>query len=312
MSTELRCEVNPFKSPIKSTAPSASKTATSETKTQQPDVLATADLLFEQLRELENLCSTVEERVQRKRQALKELEYLVLGSNTADGSPRSPVCPANTPTSSRLRTVSPRLRGLFDLHGPGQVNLDAMQSRLDYSPETRVEDNLSTREDPGFPEDWVDDDEEALLSPFDDRYALKQSPRKVEKDLPTIPREGAGEVLESRIPRKAYVRRQVSVSRRQTGRSSGTVTQSTSHRRRSTVRSVKAANTISDLTSKGTMRRGSWKRSITQNAKMRGGAKVSSAIENENAKDIARRKDKRKGLWSIYSVCSELGLSHAV
>ncbi|KAH0833949.1 hypothetical protein J3R83DRAFT_11145 [Lanmaoa asiatica] len=179
MPAELRCEVNPFESPIKPIASeSSAPTAVSDTRTQQADVLVTADLLVEQLKELENLCSTVEERVQRKRQALKELEYLISGSNTTNGSPRSPVCPANTPISSRLRLVSPRLRGLFDLRGPGQANLDATQSCLDYSPETQIEDNLSTREDAGHSEEWVDDDEEALLSPFDDKYALRQSPLK--------------------------------------------------------------------------------------------------------------------------------------
>ena len=309
MPTERRCEVNPFESPIKAIASSA-PTTTSDTRTQEPDVLATADLLLEQLKELENLCSTVEERVQRKRQALKELEYLILGPNSAEGSPRSPVCPANTPIRSRLGLVSPRLRGLFDLRGPGQANIDAIQSCLDYSPEAQTEDDISTREDPGHSEEWVDDDEEALLSPFDDKYALPQSPRKTEKKLPAIPRE-AIEVLESKIPRKVYVRRQVSTSRRLTGRPPSAATRSTSHRRRSSVRSVKATNVASDLATKGTMRRGSWKRSILENVKPKGGVKVSSATENlnESAKDSARRKEKRKGLWSIYSVCSELGLS---
>ncbi|KAI9457397.1 hypothetical protein HD554DRAFT_2177685 [Boletus coccyginus] len=184
---------NPFESPVKATTFSAPM-MTPDTRTQQPDVLATADLLLEQLKELENLCSTVEERVQRKRRALKELEYLILGPNSAEGSPRSPICPANTPISARLRFVSPRLRGLFDLRGPGQANLDAIQSCLDYSPEARTEDNISTREDPGHSDEWVDDEEAALLSdsPFDDKYALRQSPPKVEKRLPEIPREEGG------------------------------------------------------------------------------------------------------------------------
>ncbi|KAG8215206.1 hypothetical protein J3R82DRAFT_8745 [Butyriboletus roseoflavus] len=296
MPTNLRCEGNPFDSPspIKVIAPSPPK-ATSITGTQQPNVLATADLLLEQLKELENLCSTVEERVQRKRQALQELECLISESTTADGSPRGPACPANTPISSRSRLVPPRLRGLFDLRGPGQ--------------KSKAEDNLSTHDDLGHSEEWVDDDEEALISPFDDKYALRQSPRKVEKDLPAIPHEEPGEVSESRIPRKVYVRRQVSSSRKLTGRTSGMVTRSTSHRRRPSVRSVKATNTALDFTTKGTMRRGSWKRSIIENVKTKGGTKVSSATENESAKDSARRKEKRKGLWSIYSVCSELALS---
>ncbi|KAF8556790.1 hypothetical protein OG21DRAFT_1602089 [Imleria badia] len=300
MPTEFRCEVNPFESPVKAIAFSARTTAY-DTRTRQPDVLATADLFLEQLKELENLCSTVEERVQRKRKALKELEYLILGSNSPEGSPRSPVCPANTPISSRLRFVSPRLRGLFDLRGPGQANLDSIQTCLDYSPETHPDDNISTREDPGHSDEWVeDDDEEALLlyscSPFDDKYALRQSPR-TEKKLPAIPSKGAGEVVESKIPRKVHVRREVS-TRRLTGRPPSAVTRSTSHRRRPSVRSVKTTNAASGLTTKGTMRRGSWKRSILENVKTGGGA----SIENESAKDSARRKEKRKGLWSIYSV----------
>ena len=314
MPTEHHCETNPFKSPIKTMAFST-PTTKPYIRTQEPDVLATADLLLEQLKELEYLCSTVEERVQRKRKGLKELEYLILGSNSTEGSPRSPVCPTNTPIGSRLRFMSPRLRGLFDLLGPGQANLDSIQSCLDYSPEVQTEDNISTREDPGHSDEWVedDDDDEVLLldstSPFDDKYALQQIPLKVEKKLPAIPSEGVSEVLESKIPRKVYVRREVSTSKKLTGRLPSAVTRSTPRRNRPSVRSVKTTNAASGPTTKGTMRRGSWKRSILENVKTKGGAKVSSAIENESAKDDTRRKEKRKGLWSIYSVCSELGLS---
>ena len=87
MPIELRSEENPFESPVETMAFSA-PTTTPNTRIQQPDVLATADLLLDQLKELENLYSTVEDRVQRKRQALKELEYLILGSNNEEGSPR--------------------------------------------------------------------------------------------------------------------------------------------------------------------------------------------------------------------------------
>ena len=318
MPIELRCEENPFKSPIKTRASSA-PTTIPNTRTQRPDVLATADMLLEQLKELENICSTVEDRVQRKRQALKELEYLILGPNNEEGSPRSPACPANTPIGSRLRLVSPRLRGLFDLRGPGHANFDAIQTCLDYSPEVQPQDDIFTREDHGHSEEWSDDnddDEKSLLSssesgsPFDDKYALRLSPRKVEKQLPSLPREAVGEVMESKIPREVYVRRQISTSRRLTGRPPSAVTRSNSSRRRPSLRSVKATNADSDLTTKGTMRRGSWKRSILENAKAKSGVKVSSsATENKTAKGAARRKEKRKGLWSIYSVCSEMGLS---
>ena len=317
MPIELRSEENPFESPVKTTAFSA-PTTTPNTRIQQPDVLATADLLLDQLKELENLYFTVEDRVQRKRQALKELEYLILGSNNEEGSPRSPVCPANTPIGSRLRLVSPRLRGLFDLHGPGQANLDAIQTCLDYSPEARPRNDISTREDPGHSEEWLDeDDEKSLLStsesgsPFDDKYTLRVSPRKAEKQLPPLPCEVVREVIESKISRKVYVRRQASTSRRFTGRPpASTVARSTSNRRRPSLRSVKATNTNSDLTTKGRMRQGSGKRTHQQNAKAKGGAKVSSsATENKTAKEGARRKEKGKGLWSIYSVCSDMGLS---
>ncbi|KAG9311100.1 hypothetical protein JVU11DRAFT_9009 [Chiua virens] len=306
MSTKLVGATNPFESPVKP------KSDGTDVGAQQPDILATADLLLEQLKGLESLCSTVEERVQRKRRALKELEYLISESNSTEGSPRSPGCPANTPIHSRLRLVSPRLRGLFDLRGPGQANLDAIQSCLDYSPGTHGEDdNLSTCEDPGHSDDWVNDDEQALLFPYDDKDTLVQvSPKKVGKTLPALPREKGGEVLESKIPRKLYVRRQVSTTKRFTGRpASSAVIRSTSHRRRPSVRSSKATSASTDLTAKGTMRRGSWKRSIIENVQTKGGAKVSSTIENTSSKGNARRKEKRKGVWSIYSVCSELGLS---
>lgn len=92
--------------------------------------------------------------------------------------PRVTLSALPTPTGSRLRLVSPRLQGLFDLNGPGQANLDTIQTCLDYSPEVQLQDDISTCEDPGHSEEWLDDngdDEESLLStsesgsPFDDK-----------------------------------------------------------------------------------------------------------------------------------------------
>ncbi|KIJ61258.1 hypothetical protein HYDPIDRAFT_116270 [Hydnomerulius pinastri MD-312] len=104
-------ETNPFQSPIKGsifTSPVAL-----DTEARQGNILATACLLLEQLQELESMCSTTEDRLQRKRQTLKELEDLISESN-ADVS-GSPACPTNTPVSNRfVRLTSPRLRGLFD------------------------------------------------------------------------------------------------------------------------------------------------------------------------------------------------------
>ena len=84
------------------------------------------------------------------------------------------------------------------------------------------------------------DDEEGLFSPLDVKYAPRQSPRRVVKDMPAIPYEGTGEVSELRIPRKVQIRRQVAASRKPSGRSSGAVTRSTSHWRRPSVRSIKS------------------------------------------------------------------------
>ncbi|KAF8430594.1 hypothetical protein L210DRAFT_3508275 [Boletus edulis BED1] len=227
MPAEPRAEVNvnPFASPIKTRTPFA-PTTTSDTKAQQPDVLATADLSLEQPKELEKHCSTVEERVRRKRKALKELEYLILGPNSAEGSPR-------------------------------QANLDAIQTCLDYSPETQAEDDLGIQRS----------------SPFDDKHALRQSPLKVEKSLSTISREGTGEVLaeKSLCSKTRFCVKEADGS---------------------TTERCGAEYLTSSPSQFETPRPGSWKRSILRNPKPKGGA-----TEKKTARDSARRKEKRKGLW---------------
>ncbi|KIK95693.1 hypothetical protein PAXRUDRAFT_11281 [Paxillus rubicundulus Ve08.2h10] len=331
VATKRTCDTDPFASPTTETSEFPTSPAAFDIETQQSNVLATACLLLEQLQELENICSTTEERVRRKRQALQELEVLISGSN-AEVSPGSPACPANTPISHRFaRMESPRLRGLFDLRGPGRINQETLQSSSDYSPENRPEqDALRVKKNVDLEDEWVDDDEKALLGPFDDKYELcrdtKDPPQTpdLEKALPGLPQEQVEVVGTRSFARKLHLRAQVLALRRPTvhsdvdsplsrkvdWRNSRAVARRSSNKRRPSVRSTKAFESQPELNTKGTMRRGSWKRSIMENTKAKGGAKkVSQADENANTKDSARRKERRKGLWSIYSVCSELGLN---
>lgn len=325
MTTKRTCDTDPFASPTTETSISLTSPAAFDIETHQSNVLATACLLLEQLHELENICSTTEERVRRKRQTLQELEDLISGSN-AEVSLGSPVCPTNTPISHRFaRRESPRLRGLFDLRGPGRINQETLQSSSDYSPENRPEEDAFRIKKAVDPEDdWVDDDEEALLGPFDDKYELcgdtKDPPQtsNLEKALPGLPQEH-DEVVETRsFARKLYLGGQVLALRRPTAhsdvdsplsrkadwRGSRAIARRSSTKRPPSVRSAKAFESGPELNTKGTMRRGSWKQSIMENMKAKGGArKVSQADENANAKDGTRRKQRRKGLWSIYSVC---------
>ncbi|KAF8841049.1 hypothetical protein BDN67DRAFT_1010962 [Paxillus ammoniavirescens] len=329
MTTKRTGDTDPFASPTTETSVFPTSPAAFDIETHQSNVLATACLLLEQLQELENICSTTEERVRRKRQTLQELEDLISGSN-AEVSLGSPICPTNTPISHRFaRLESPRLRGLFDLREPGRINQETLQSSSDYSPENRPEEDALRIKRKVDPEgDWVDDDsdEEALLGPFDDKYELcgdtKDPPQtpNLEKTLPGLPQEH-DEVVETRsFARKLYLGGQVLALRRPTvhsdvdsplsrkARGSRGIARRSSTKRRPSVRSAKAFESGPELNTKETMRRGSWKRSIMENMRAKGGArKDSQADENANAKDNVRRKERRKGLWSIYSVCSELG-----
>lgn len=58
---------------------------------------------------------------------------------------------------------SPRLRGLYDVHGPGCANQDSLQTTADFSSLSLVELSIYGRDHEVVWED--DDDEEALLCP---------------------------------------------------------------------------------------------------------------------------------------------------
>ncbi|KAF9228111.1 hypothetical protein BS17DRAFT_773069 [Gyrodon lividus] len=324
MTPKCTCDTDPFASPIKTSVCPRSPVGF-DIETHQSNILATACLLFEQLQELENICSTTEERVLRKRLALQELESRISGSN-AEVSLGSPACPTNTPISHRfVRLESPRLRGLFDLHGPGRINPEAPQSASDYSPENRPEEDSSGGKAAGDPEeDWVDDDEEAMLCPLGDKYERhedKKDPPKtldVEKVLPGLLHKPVPYPATKMFARKLHLPSQAltlrppteidsPLSHKADRHGSRAVARKSSNKRRPSIRSPKAFESGSDFKTKGTMRRGSWKRSIVENMKVKGGARRGSrADENANTKDNARPKEKRRGLWSIYSVCSEL------
>jgi hypothetical protein len=69
----------------------------------------------------------------------------------------------DTPTSTR--SSLPRLRGLYDVHGPGCANQDSLQTTADFSPPSLGDLSIYGRD---YEVVWEDDDDEALLCPSAD------------------------------------------------------------------------------------------------------------------------------------------------
>ncbi|KAH7882202.1 hypothetical protein F5I97DRAFT_436838 [Phlebopus sp. FC_14] len=311
MTPEQTSPSNPFASPMNA-VPKASP-AKVDIQAHQDNVLATACLLLEQLRELETICATTEDRVQHKRLALKDLENLVSEPSRTGDISDTPACPTNTPVSHRfIRFKSPRLHGLFDLRGPGRINPESIQSAADYSPEYPVQESPPQAEEHKDGDDeWVDDDEQAPLYPFGDEHAYNQeqenkgSPKTPGKeDTPLLAYEQAMALaanMESEsqpLLQHLYATHTDSPVSRKTD-TSRVLARKSSNRRHPSVRCVKAFESASDVKTKGTMRRASWKRSIMA----KGGPRRVSQNDGEGA------KEQKKGRWSIYSVCSELGMN---
>ncbi|EGN94696.1 hypothetical protein SERLA73DRAFT_162812 [Serpula lacrymans var. lacrymans S7.3] len=98
------------------------------------NVLTTACILEEQVKDLEARCDDAEARCAFKKRKINALENQLhdlvfssafLGADDDDDP--------DVFSSGHRGDSSPRLHGLFDVHGPGRVNLYGVQSSLDFS-----------------------------------------------------------------------------------------------------------------------------------------------------------------------------------
>ncbi|KAG1733748.1 hypothetical protein EDB19DRAFT_1210460 [Suillus lakei] len=143
-----------------------------QTSTRTPlnhfNALTTACMLFEHIQALERLRDETQHRVDAKRQTLHFLEAITPKRSLRDALSESIVTQQqmqNTPISARSRSPSPRLRGLYDVHGPGCANQDSLQTTADFSPLSLVDLSIYGRDHEVV---WEDNDDEALLCPSAD------------------------------------------------------------------------------------------------------------------------------------------------
>lgn len=133
------------------------------------NALTTACILFEHIQTLERLRDETQHRVEAKRQKLHFLEAFTPKRSLRDALSESIVTQPqmqDTPTSTRSsHSPSPRLRGLYDIHGPGSANQDFLQTTADFSPLNLVNLSIYGRDHEVV---WEDDDDEALLCPSAD------------------------------------------------------------------------------------------------------------------------------------------------
>ncbi|KAG1866051.1 hypothetical protein F4604DRAFT_987167 [Suillus subluteus] len=142
-----------------------------QTSTRTPlnhfNALTTACILLEHIQTLERLRDETQHRVEAKRQKLHFLEAFTPRRRLRDALSESIVLQQHmqdSPTSTRSsHSPSPRLRGLYDVHGPGCANQDSLQTTADFSPLSLVDLSIYGRDHEVVWED--DDDDEALLYP---------------------------------------------------------------------------------------------------------------------------------------------------
>ncbi|KAG0708380.1 hypothetical protein DFH29DRAFT_892206 [Suillus ampliporus] len=143
------------------------KTST-RTSLKHFNALTTACILLEHIQTLERLRDETQHRVEAKRKTLHFLEATTPKWRLRDALSESIVTQQqvpNTPASARNQYPSPRLRGLYDVHGPGCANQDSLQTTSDFSPLSVVDLSVYGRD---YEVVWEDDDDDALLCPSAD------------------------------------------------------------------------------------------------------------------------------------------------
>ncbi|KAG1740182.1 uncharacterized protein EDB91DRAFT_362515 [Suillus paluster] len=145
-------------------SPSSVRQTSARTPLNHFNALTTACILLEHIQSLERLRDETQYRVESKRKTgalfwrrttrkwrLRE----ALSESTVTQEQMQ-----HTPTSARNHYPSPRLRGLYDVHGPGCANQDSLQTTADFSPLSLADLSVYGR---GHEVVWEDDDDEALL-----------------------------------------------------------------------------------------------------------------------------------------------------
>ncbi|KAG1726328.1 hypothetical protein EDD22DRAFT_444940 [Suillus occidentalis] len=147
------------------------------------NALTTACILLEHIQTLERLRDETQHRVEAKRQKLHFLQAFTPKRTLRDALSESIVTwqqMLDTPTSTRnAHYPSPRLRGLYDVHGPGCANQDSLQTPADFSPLSLGDLSIYGRD---FEVVWEDDDDGgALLCPSADE-AVENSAEDASKE----------------------------------------------------------------------------------------------------------------------------------
>lgn len=146
------------------------------------NALTTACILLEHIQTLERLRDETQHRVEAKRQKLHFLQAFTPKRRLRDALSESIVTQQqmqDTPTSTRSSLCpSPRLRGLYDVHGPGCANQDSLQTTADFSPLSLGDLSIYGRD---YEVVWEDDDDEALLCPSADE-AVENSAEDASKE----------------------------------------------------------------------------------------------------------------------------------
>ncbi|KAG2048573.1 hypothetical protein BDR06DRAFT_962429 [Suillus hirtellus] len=122
--------------------PAGNAQAHMETSTRTPlnhfNALTTACILLEHIQTLERLRDETQHRVEAKRQKLHFLEAFTPNRRLRDALSESIVIQQHmrdSPTPTRSSHFpSPRLRGLYDVHVPGCINQDSLQTTADFDP----------------------------------------------------------------------------------------------------------------------------------------------------------------------------------
>lgn len=147
------------------------QTSTPSTPRNHFNALTTACILLEHIQTLERLRDETQHRVEAKRQKLHFLEAFAPKRRLRDALSESIVTQQqtqDTPTSTHSNHFpSPRLHGLYDVHGPGCANQDSVQTTADFSPLSLIGLSIYGR-DHEIVWEGDDDDDEALLCPSAD------------------------------------------------------------------------------------------------------------------------------------------------
>ncbi|KAH7911874.1 hypothetical protein BJ138DRAFT_1149672 [Hygrophoropsis aurantiaca] len=295
------------------------------------NILTTSCMLLEQLQSLEQVYDATQTRVEHKRAILlalqsecNELGIVISGEEREDplegwteqDSPSLNI-DDDTPLSRRTRLASPRLRGLYDLHGPGKLNLYDIQTSADFTPKSAFSDDSchdegTTGED--LDGEWIDEDIAENL-PFiihetesgDDHdvhtIRIITPPKDESTSSPPLNQNTFSATAKFTAHGEQHDHGLLTSEREW----APVLARKSSNRRHPSVRSAKTFQSAFSKKMKPSNRRTSAKLELSERTHTSARDKISpQIIVHPRANSI--KKVKRRGLRSIYSVCSELGI----